>query len=202
MKTSRESFAKTRRKIIETAGRLFVEKGFSNVGIVEVMKAAGLTHGGFYGHFGSKNELAFEATKLLFAEYEERWRSVLTTAPETPLAALVADFFSSPADSQKIGRCILAPLAQEAGHSDPAVRKAFSNGIEALLCVLEEAMPVERHEKRVLAMATLSSMVGAATLAGALDDPVLVNGFLSSASDKVSKLGALPATGQARYREI
>lgn len=187
MKTSRESFAKTRRTIIETAGKLFVEKGFSNVGIAEVMKAAGLTHGGFYGHFDSKNELAFEATRQLFAEYEERWRSVLKGAPEMPLAALLADFFSSPADSQKIGRCILTSLTQEAGHSDPAVQRAFSNGIQALLSVLEEAMPVERDDKRGLAMATLSSMVGAVTLAGALDDPILASGFLSSASDEMSK---------------
>ena len=61
MRVSREKAAENREKIVEVAARLFRERGFDGVGVDAIMKEAGLTHGGFYGHFGSKDDLAAEA---------------------------------------------------------------------------------------------------------------------------------------------
>ena len=61
MRVTREKAAENRERIVDTASRLFREKGFDGVGLDAIMKDAGLTHGGFYGHFGSKDDLAAEA---------------------------------------------------------------------------------------------------------------------------------------------
>ncbi|WP_247896718.1 TetR/AcrR family transcriptional regulator [Azospirillum argentinense] len=68
MKVSKEKAAENRAAIVKAAGRLFRERGFDKVGVAEITKAAGLTHGGFYGHFASKDALAAEACEAAFAE--------------------------------------------------------------------------------------------------------------------------------------
>jgi len=66
MKVSREQFAENRQRILDVAGRLFREQGFDGIGVADLMKAAGLTHGGFYGHFKSKDDLVAQScTKVL-----------------------------------------------------------------------------------------------------------------------------------------
>ena len=62
MKVSREQAAENRERIVQVAAKLFRERGFDGIGVADLMKAAGLTHGGFYGHFGSKEDLAAEAS--------------------------------------------------------------------------------------------------------------------------------------------
>src|SRR5215510_8170539 len=94
MRVSRERFAENREKILAVAGELFREKGFDGIGVAGIMKAAGLTHGGFYGHFESKDELACEASKALVARSQERWKAVVAASPEKPLEALLGHYLS------------------------------------------------------------------------------------------------------------
>src|SRR5271170_3319711 len=79
MRVSREKAAENRERILETASRLFREHGFDGVGVDAIMSAAGLTHGGFYGHFGSKSDLAAEAVTRaleLSAENQSRYSTL------------------------------------------------------------------------------------------------------------------------------
>ena len=88
MRMTREKAAESRARIVETAARLFREKGFDGVGLDTIMKEAGLTHGGFYGHFSSKEDLAAEAVVRVFeqgAELQSRY---------TNLADFVSDYLS------------------------------------------------------------------------------------------------------------
>src|SRR5882762_2494795 len=94
MRVSREKFAENRERILQVAGELFRAKGFDGIGVAEIMKAAGLTHGGFYGHFSSKDDLAREASKALVAKTKERWQAVIDNAPEEPLDALLRHYLS------------------------------------------------------------------------------------------------------------
>ena len=71
MKVSREQMAENRRRILDVASRLFREKGFDAVSVSEVMKAAGLTHGGFYGHFSSKDDLVAETVGHVLSNDED-----------------------------------------------------------------------------------------------------------------------------------
>ena len=76
MRVSREKFMETRTRILDTAARLFREKGFDGIGLADIMKAAGLTHGGFYKHFDSKEELEACATSVVMEKSTENWRRI------------------------------------------------------------------------------------------------------------------------------
>src|SRR5918995_2146585 len=76
MRVSRERAAENRDRIIDAAGRLFRERGFDGIGVANLMKAAGLTHGGFYGHFESKEDLEVQACARGLARSSERWNAV------------------------------------------------------------------------------------------------------------------------------
>src|SRR5262249_36962986 len=76
MKVPREQAAENRERIIEAAGKLFREKGFDGIGVADLMRAAGLTHGGFYGHFKSKDDLAVQASHRAFDRSIEHWESL------------------------------------------------------------------------------------------------------------------------------
>src|SRR3954462_1301299 len=89
MRLTKEQTEQNRRTILDAAGRLFRENGFDGVGVADIMKAAGLTHGGFYGHFESKDGLALEVSRKLIERVEERWRELIANAPDRPLRALL-----------------------------------------------------------------------------------------------------------------
>jgi TetR/AcrR family transcriptional regulator, transcriptional repressor for nem operon len=85
MRVSRERAAENRDRIVDVAGRLFRERGFDGIGVANLMKAAGLTHGGFYGHFASKEDLEVQACARALAQSTETWRAMAAKDPEVPL---------------------------------------------------------------------------------------------------------------------
>jgi len=79
MRMSREQTAETRARILDVAGRLFRERGFDGIGVVDLMKSAGLTHGAFYNHFESKNALASEASEQVLRKTTCAWAEIADT---------------------------------------------------------------------------------------------------------------------------
>jgi AcrR family transcriptional regulator len=94
MKVSREQAAANRERIVEVAGKLFRENGFDGIGVTDLMKAAGLTHGGFYGHFRSKDDLAAEACSRTMARASERWATLARTSPGDARAEIVKQYLT------------------------------------------------------------------------------------------------------------
>lgn len=187
MRVSREKFAQNREKILEVAGDLFREKGFDGIGVAEIMKAAGLTHGGFYGHFQSKDELAYEASRALAGRAEERWKALVAESPEAPLEALLDHYLSRRNLEDKSKGCVFASLTQEVGRHGPAMQEAFTDGLMGLAGVLEGVVDGETEaERRKRSLAGLSAMVGAVILARAMDDPALADEFLAATRDALS----------------
>src|SRR3954468_18218220 len=88
MRVSREEAQRNRERIVEAASRRFRELGFEGIGVAEVLKGAGLTHGGFYGHFDSKEQLMAEALANAWAHSRQRWAKRAASSPEDPLGAL------------------------------------------------------------------------------------------------------------------
>ncbi|MET7247755.1 TetR family transcriptional regulator [Methylobacterium sp. EM32] len=170
MRVTREQFQENRRRILEAAGRLFREKGFSAVTVAEVMEAAGLTHGGFYGHFASKEDLAAQALGQALAPREPG------TAPD--LAGFVASYLSAAHRDRPGTGCALAALGGEAARQPAPVRRAFTEGLEARLARMQEALP---DGDRAAALAAISGLVGALVLARAVDDPALSDEILAAA---------------------
>jgi TetR/AcrR family transcriptional repressor of nem operon len=179
MRVSREKFAENREKILTAASVLFRENGFDGVGVADIMKAAGLTHGGFYGHFESKDDLALEVSRKLIERVEERWRELIVGHPDRPLQALLDHYIHWRTVDDPGGSCVFASLIQEVSRSEGAVRATFSEGLSTLVDVLKEVVPgATEEERRANATTTLSSMMGAVILARAVEDRALAEQFL------------------------
>src|ERR1044072_1623403 len=117
MRVSREKANENREKIVETAWRLFREHGFDGIGVDAIMKRAGLTHGGFYGHFKSKDDLATQAVTRAFARATERMSRV------ADLKAYAADYLSEEHRADRGGGRGVAALASEIGRAGKGVRR-------------------------------------------------------------------------------
>lgn len=165
MRVSREQMAENRRRILEAAGRLFREKGFEAVGVAEVMSAAGLTHGGFYGHFKSKDDLiARTLEQALDAD----------SGKGLGLRAFINDYLSPRHRDDAGGGCATAALVAESARQTPAARAAMTARLRAQIERMSgELSGPDAAAKREAAIGVWAAMVGAVILARASDDPAL-----------------------------
>lgn len=189
MRVSREQAEKNRANVIDVASRMFRERGFEGVGIADIMKAAGLTHGGFYGQFASKEHLVAEASTAAMSRTHKRWKSAVEAAPESPMRT-IASFYLTPAhrDHPETG-CAFAALAPDAARSAPDVKAAFEAGLENQIALVEAALTVQGStpdEARSQALAALSMLVGALALSRAVNDVSLSDEILAAAASSVS----------------
>lgn len=174
MRVSRAEAAQNRERIIEVAARLFRERGFDGIGVADLMKTAGLTHGGFYGHFASKEDLMAQACAHALEGSLATLQQVAEHGRGNALAA-IASAYLSPAHRDRPGEgCVLAALGAEAARHASPVRTAFTQGVRSALDMLTRLVPGKsKRAKRERALATYASMIGALVLARAVDDPEL-----------------------------
>jgi|SRR5579862_2865656 len=182
MRVSRQKAAENRQRIIDTASALFRAKGFDGIGVADIMKAADLTHGGFYGHFASKDDLVAQASRQAMARAADNWGKVVASAPGSPYAALL-DHYLSPRHRDDPGRgCAFAALSGEAARYGKPVRTAFAEGLGPLIDVLTNAIPGRSKAlRRRKAVAAVAELVGALILARAVNDVSLSNEILEAA---------------------
>jgi TetR/AcrR family transcriptional repressor of nem operon len=183
MKVSREQAAENRNHIIDVAGRLFRERGFDGIGVANLMKAAGLTHGGFYGHFACKEDLAVEACARVLARTTATWPALAGKNPEAPLKGLLDRYLTARHRDRPGEGCIYAALASDvARQNSPALRRTFTAGLRPLIDTLLQIVPGRsKAARRQKALACLSAMVGALILARAVDDAKLSSEILAAA---------------------
>jgi TetR/AcrR family transcriptional repressor of nem operon len=182
MRVSREKAAENRERIIDAAGALFRSKGFGGVGVADIMKAADLTHGGFYGHFASKDDLVAQASKRAMARAASNWQGIVADAPDQPFAALLKHYLSSRHRDDPGKGCMFAALATDAARSGKAVRNAFAEGLGPLLDIIAEAIPEKsKAARRREAVAAMASLVGALALARATEGTPLSDEILDAA---------------------
>ena len=202
MRVSREKAAEHRDRIIDAAGALFRAKGFGGIGVADIMKAADLTHGGFYGHFASKDDLVAQASRRTMARAAANWTKLVEAAPDSPYAALL-EHYLSPKHRDDPGKgCAFAALGNDAARSGKIVRKAFAEGLAPLIDILAQSIPgksipgksipgkskAARRRKAVAAMATL---VGALTLARAVEGTPLSDEMLEAAHRELAAASRL-----------
>jgi TetR/AcrR family transcriptional regulator, transcriptional repressor for nem operon len=182
MRVSREQAALNRDRIIDAAGAMFRAKGFGGVGVADIMKAADLTHGGFYGHFTSKDDLVAQASKRAMACAAVSWESVVASAPDAPFAALLKHYLSARHRDDPGKGCVFAALAADASRSGKLVRNAFAEGLGPLLDILADAIPERsRAARRRKAVAAMAALVGALALARAAEGTPLSDEILDAA---------------------
>jgi TetR/AcrR family transcriptional regulator, transcriptional repressor for nem operon len=182
MRVSREKAAKNRERIIDAAGALFRAKGFGGIGVADIMKAADLTHGGFYGHFASKDDLVAQASKRTMARAAANWGKVVAGAPDAPFAALLNHYLSPRHRDDPGHGCAFAALGADAARSGKVVRRAFAEGLEALIEILTQSIPgPSKATRRRKAGAAMAALVGALTLARAVEGTPLSDEILQAA---------------------
>jgi AcrR family transcriptional regulator len=182
----------TRRRIIAAAARLFNRRGFADVTIGEIMTAASLTHGGFYRHFASKEELYAEAVRhFLKKEAPARWQKGPKggPAPDVPFARYVIDAYLSRDHLDDVeGSCPLIGLSSDVAHSNETVKAAYREVAESMIEAFTANIDGRAAREQAIVLVTLC--VGGMVLARALDSDALVDDFL-----RVARKHALSTTG-------
>ena len=179
----------TRERIVRAAARAIRKYGYEGVGVADVMKDAGLTHGGFYAHFESRDALlAAAAEKAGLESAESLSRALARSRTGGELMAIVdlylADVHVTAAE-QGLG-CAIAAAGTEVPRQSPEVRRAVTRRIKELIGFVEQQLPEwgksAAHEK---AMAVVATLIGALMLARAVDDPQLSKGIRKAARELV-----------------
>ena len=173
----------THERIVEAAARAIRRSGYDGTGVANIMKDAGLTHGGFYAHFESREAMLAEAADRAGAESVATLERVASDAPpEKALQALIRAYLSKEHLEGAERGCPMAALGSEMPRQAPEVRRAATRRIREAIDLVARQLPdwgkPNAHEQ---ALATLSTMVGALVLARAVDDPKLSDAFRSAA---------------------
>jgi TetR/AcrR family transcriptional repressor of nem operon len=175
MRVTREKAAENRARIVEIAARLFRERGFDGVGLDAIMKEAGLTHGGFYGHFSSKEDLAAEAVARAVEQ------NAGSQGRYTNVADFVSDYLSESHFADRANGCVLAALGGDVARRGEEVRSGVTSYVRTTLEWLAALCRGTAAARRRRAITTLAGVVGAMTLARAVEDPGLSDEILSTA---------------------
>ncbi|OHV19464.1 TetR/AcrR family transcriptional regulator [Rhizobium sp. RMa-01] len=188
MRVSRAQAEANRETVINVASRLFREHGFDGIGLKDLMKGAGLTQGGFYKQFESKDDLVALASGRAMESAIRRWSRVAAGSAD-PLEAVVGMYLSTGHQGEKGDGCPLAALGSDAARQSAEVRAPFQNGIEAHLQVLDELIPASDGAKPYdKAMVVLSLMVGAVTISRIMTDQGMSERLLEAATDAIKRI--------------
>lgn len=181
MKVTREQAAQNRERIVETAAQLFRERGFDGIGVADLMKAAGLTHGGFYGHFSSKEDLIAEAAARALTGSLTLWSKLADRTSGDPLSAVAGAYLSRKHRDDPGAGCLLAALGPDVSRQGPSVRRAVTGYVRSAIDLLTQLVPGRsRAARRQKAIGTYATLVGAMVLARAVDDRVLSQEILDA----------------------
>jgi TetR/AcrR family transcriptional regulator, transcriptional repressor for nem operon len=200
MRLSKEQAADNKARVLDAALSLFAERGFAGVAVSELMAEAGLTHGGFYNHFGSKAALEAEACGLAFDRaFIPLGKVAGKPAGAERRAALklyVERYLSERSRDARGARCPMVAFAVDVSRESAEVQARYARGVAAFVDLLAQAIEADRAQ----AMALLAELTGGLTLSRSIvaSDRPLANAVLTAAREKVlARLGlaAEPAAG-------
>ena len=181
---SRAKKAETHKRIVKIASKRFREDGLAGVGIADLMKDAGLTVGGFYKHFDSRDDLVAEAISFAFGGWQRRVDSAASGGPPVSYAKLIDDYVSEAHRNNPGTGCAFSALAAEIARSDKRTRALATEQIRNDLQLIAGLLPGKnKRMSRSKAILTYSALVGAMSLARAVSDETLSAEILKSAAD-------------------
>lgn len=181
MKVSREQAVHNRERIVETAAKLFRERGFEGIGVADLMKAAGLTHGGFYGHFSSKQDLIAEASSRALMRSLAALSKEAELAPGDPLSAVADTYLSRKHRDNPGAGCLLAALGPDVSRQGPAVRRSVTDYVRGAVDLLTTMVRGKsKAARRQQALSTYATLVGTMVMARAVDDRALSQEILNA----------------------
>jgi TetR/AcrR family transcriptional repressor of nem operon len=186
VRVTREQAEANREKVLDVASTLFRERGFDGIGVADIMKHAGLTHGGFYGQFVSKEDLAAEVTARVLEN--PGWQEWLTGKAKPSFADVIRGYLSPRHRDDPGTGCLIAALGADSARQPRTVRRALTAGLRVRLEAWMKLVPgrsaAARREKALVTMATL---VGALIIARAVDDPALSDEVLEATATELRR---------------
>ncbi|KFC13268.1 TetR family transcriptional regulator [Trabulsiella guamensis ATCC 49490] len=187
MKVSRAKAEENRRAVVKEAAKLFREHGIDGVALSGIMGAVGLTQGGFYKQFGSKDELAVEACEQAMAANIDTLNSLINSSNGDVMAAIIDRYLSPEHRNNPAVGCAIAALVADVARREGPLRQSFENGIRGYSAVIEKVLSSCQGEKQndMDALAILSMMVGALMLSRAVEDENLSRRILEAAADAI-----------------
>jgi TetR/AcrR family transcriptional repressor of nem operon len=167
MRYSREHKLETHARIVKKASVRLREKGAHGIGVADLMKDAGLTHGGFYAHFDSREALVIEAFSYAMERSTERWRKLAEQTPPDKRLATIVDSYLTVVHRDDPGHgCAIPTLGAEIARESPKTRKAFAVKLEQMIEMLAAQVPgVPHNAARKRALAAIATMMGTLVLA-------------------------------------
>jgi len=189
MKKSKAETTETRRRIVEMAARELREKGIQATGLADVMAAAGLTHGGFYRHFGSKDQLVTEACGQGMESLVEKAEAASSRCGgKSTFEAIVGSYLDPKHRDDRADGCPLAGLGSELARSTEETRAAVSIGLLRLVGLLtKQSRRRKREAAKSDALFAVSALVGAVTLSRIVIDPQLSTAILSATKNHLAE---------------
>lgn len=175
----------SRERIVQVAAARFRQSGLNGIGVADLMKDAGLTHGGFYRHFASRDELVAEAVERALQE-GARAVDAVASISKSPLAGLV-DAYLSPAHCDDLATsCAVTTLASDVARGTDRARAAYTRQVGRYLELLTKLIPaVRQRSRRRKAIVALSTLVGAVSIARAVNSKKLSLEILNSVADEL-----------------
>jgi TetR/AcrR family transcriptional repressor of nem operon len=200
MRYSREHKLETHARIVKKASVRLREKGAHGIGVADLMKDAGLTHGGFYAHFDSREALVVEAFAYAMDRSTERWRKLAEQTPPDKRLSAIVDGYLTPVHRDDPGHgCAVPALGAEIARESPKTRKAFAAKLEQMVDMIAAQIPdVPRKSARKQAMAALATMMGTLVLARVAGNGEFSEEFLSAGRDSVLDQDKSAKSGQKR----
>ncbi|EOW6614305.1 TetR/AcrR family transcriptional regulator [Vibrio fluvialis] len=183
MRVSKTEADRSKERIVESASKLFRERGFEKVSVSEIMKDAGMTHGGFYRHFSSKDELMEEACNYAFDKTQASFS-------EMGLECALNQYLSESHMNNPATGCVIAALAGEVSRQHVSLQDCFSAGMKKQIDVLSDLLDQDRGgdcESRQKAILMFSTMIGALLMARSSKDIELSREILTTAINSLQK---------------
>jgi TetR/AcrR family transcriptional repressor of nem operon len=182
---SRQDKADSHQRVVAVAAARLRAAGLEGPGVAELMQEAGLTHGGFYRHFASRDDLVAEAVDYMRAQFE-RGRDAVA---ERGLARLVEDYLTEAHRDAPATGCAVVALGGDIARSSERARSAYTEQVKSYLTLISDLLGPDHDPAaaRAQAMATLSTLVGAMLLARAVNDDDLSRELLGSVRDQVGR---------------
>jgi TetR/AcrR family transcriptional repressor of nem operon len=182
--------AESRQRVLETAARQIREDGIAALGVADCMRSAGLTHGAFYGHFESRDALIVEALEYAVAQSRKRIDALHSglggSKAKEPLRAIAEAFLGERHIRNPGTGCALCALAGEARHASPEVRERLTAYVHTLAAQI--AQTLTGHSESA-ALGIVATIIGAVTLARAVDDKQLARSILSASLELIVAQG-------------
>jgi TetR/AcrR family transcriptional repressor of nem operon len=200
MRYSKEHKQETHARIVKKASVRLREKGAHGIGVADLMKEAGLTHGGFYAHFDSREALVIEAFGYAMDRSTERWRKIAEQTPPDKRLASIVETYLTPVHRDDPGHgCAVPTLGAEIARESPKTRRAFAAKLEQMIDMMADQVPdVPRKMARKQAIAALATMMGTLVLSRVAGSGEFSDEILSAGREAVLGRAAKPAAKKVR----